>query len=198
MINRLILFKVLILISLQLSSQKASKPEILWALGHPFAALKMKKIKKKSDIIYNQTDIKTILDNYSSGGKLDAFRHVFFMAAFAQKIGINKLRKLGIAHEKGNYRQFLKHKNENGEMPDSLSSVMDLANNELGFEIGVAYKDLNLEKLKELVIWKIKTGNASILKRNKQGSFVDCNNNIIDLKLYAGKWFVPKCLTISD
>ncbi len=198
MICRLILFIVLTSISLKSNGQKASKPEILWALGHPFAALKMKKIKKKAEIIYNQPDIKTLLDNYSSGGKLDAFRHVFFMAAFAQHIKIKKLRKLGIAHEKGNYRQFLKHKTENGEVPDSLSNVMDLANNELGFEIGVAYKDLNLEKLKELVIWKIKTGHASILKRNKQGSFVDCNDNIIDLKLYAGKWFVPKCLTISD
>ncbi len=198
MICRFILFIVLTSISLQSKGQKASKPEILWAFGHPFAALKMKKIKKKAEIIYNQPDIKTLLDNYSSGGKLDAFRHVFFMAAFAQHIKIKKLRKLGIAHEKGNYRQFLKHKTENGEVPDSLSNVMDLANNELGFTIGETNKEKSLDELRHVVIKEILSGKALILKRNKEGRFLDCNDGVIDPAKFSGKWIIPKCLVASD
>lgn len=197
MICRFIIFLALLSISLQVHGQKASKQEVCWALWHPFAALKVKKIKKKADVIYNRPEIKARLDSYSGGGKLDAFRHVFFMAAFAQKIKIKKLRKLGVAHEKGNYKQFLKQKTENGEVPDSLSNVMDLANNELGFTIGLANKEKGLEALRPIVIKEILNGNALILKRNREGRFVDCNNNVIDPGLYKGKWFVPKCLVSS-
>jgi len=199
MLSKLKIFLLVISFSCGALAQKPFKQEVWWGLWHPIAALKVKKIKAKVDLIYDQPDIKDQLDNLSSGGKLDAFRHVFYMAAFAQKIKIKKLRKLGIAHEKGNYRQFLKHQNENGEVPDSLSSVMDLYNNELGLNIGgFPNKKMNLEKLKELVIWKIKTGNATIFKRNKQGFYVECDDKIIDLSLYKGKWFVPKCLVPSN
>lgn len=200
MLPKLKILLFLISFSYYACALKPFKQELCWAIWHPFAALKVKKIKAKADLIYAQPGIKDQLDNLSSGGKLDAFRHVFYMAAFAQKIKIKKLRKLGIAHEKGNYRQFLKHQNENGELPDSLSSVMDLYNNDVGLNIGssVAYKGMNLEKLKELVIWKIKSGNATILKRNKQGLYVECDDKIIDLSLYKGKWFVPKCLVPSN
>ncbi len=196
---KLKIFLLLISFSYCALAQKPFKQELWWSVGHPFAALKVKKIKAKADLIYDQPGIKDQLDNLSNGGKLDAFRHVFYMAAFAQKIKIKKLRKLGIAHEKGNYRQFLKRQNENGEVPDSLSSVMDLYNNELGLNIGgYPNKKMNLETLKELVIWKIKSGNAAIIKRNKQGLYVECDDKIIDLQLYKGKWFVPKCLVPSN
>ncbi len=200
MLPKLKILLFLISFSYYACALKPFKQELCWAIWHPFAALKVKKIKAKADLIYVQTGIKDQLDNLSSGGKLDAFRHVFYMAAFAQKIKAKKLRKLGIAHEKGNYRQFLKHQNENGEVPDSLSSVMDLYNNDVGLNIGSspAYKGMNLETLKELVIWKIKSGNATILKRNKQGLYVECDDKIIDLSLYKGKWFVPKCLVPSN
>ncbi len=197
MICRIIIFCVIVSISSQSKAQKASRQELCWAIWHPFAALKMKKIKKQATLIYNQPEIKTSLDNYSSGGKLDAFRHTFFMAAFAQKIKTKKLRKLGIAHEKGNYHQFLKREKENSEVPDSLSNAMDLANNELGFTIGSANKNVSLEELKQTVIKEILNGKAFILKRNKEGHFVDCNNNLIDPAAYSGKWFVPKCLVPS-
>ena len=126
---------------------------------------------------------------------LDMF---FFMAAFAQKIKIKKLKKLGIAHEKGNYRQFKKHQNEEGERPDSLSNVMDLNNNELGLKIGSENKKISLAELKELVINEIKNGKAQVIKRNHSGAYIDCNNNTINLKLYSNKWYVPKCLVPSN
>ena len=84
------------------------------------------------------------------------------MAAFAQKIKIKKLKKLGIAHEKGNYRQFKKYQNEEGERPDSLSNVMDLKNNDLGLKIGSENKKISLADLKELVINEIKNGTQKL------------------------------------
>jgi len=165
---------------------------------HPIAAIKVKKMYSKSYAIYNQPATKIALDNFNNGGKLDAFRHVFFMAVFSQKIKAKKIKKLGIAHEKGNYRQFKKHQNEEGEQPDSLSNVMDLKNNELGLIIGAENKKLPLDELKLKVIKEINAGKATIIKRNSNGHYVDCNNQLIDQKLYVNKWYVPKCLVLSD
>ena len=196
--RKLKIFLLLISFSYCALAQKPFKQELYWAIWHPIAALKVKKIHKRVLIVYNKSDTKLLLDNYGNGGKLDAFRHVFFMSAFSQKIKVKKLRKLGIAHEKGNYHQFLKLGTENGEVPDSLGSVMDLSNNELGFKIGLENKKKTLEELKEEVIKEIKEGKAIVMKRKKTGAYVDCNNKIIDLELYKGKWFVPKCLVPSD
>ena len=120
------------------------------------------------------------------------------MSVLSQKIKVKKLRKLGIAHEKGNYRQFKNHQNEEGERPDSLGNVMDLINNELGFKIGSENKKNSLGELKEIVITEIKNGKSVIIKRNKHGMYVECDNKIIDMQLYKGKWFVPKCLVPSN
>lgn len=180
------------------SVPKLSKYEKRWAAFHPLAAIHVKKITNKCFAIYNQPNIKTELDNFANGGKLDAFRHVFFMAAYGQKIKTKKLRKLGEAHEKSNYRQFLKSQMEFGERPDSLACIMDLKNNELGFKLSLANKKLNLDELKNLVISEIKKGNAFIIKRNSLGHYVDCNNEEIDTNVFSKQWFVPKCLVPSS
>ncbi len=178
-------------------SQKPSKHERIWAFKHPIAAIKAKHISKKCFIIYEQIKNNKRLDTNSNGGKLDAFRHVFFMAAFAQNIKIKKIDKLGLAHEKANYDQFLKNGFENGEVPDSISSVMDLKNNTLGFEIGIKEKKLNLMELSNLVITNINNGLAVIIKRNKKGKYVDCEGNII-LPTATKKWNINKCLVKSN
>jgi hypothetical protein len=194
--------KILLLflgLQLTVSAQipKTSIHEWTWALGHPFAALKVKKITKKCNKLIPQTNLNTHLDNYSNGGQLDAYRHTFYMAAYSQKVKPKKLRKLGQAHEKTNYRQFKKHKKEDGEIADSLSSVMDLKNNELGFKIGVENRNESLEALSVKVIEEIKKGNAFIMKRNSAGAYLDCEGNVIDLKEYKKVWNVPKCLVRS-
>lgn len=171
-----------------------SKHEKHWALSHPFAALKTRKIYKKCIPYYEEVKKSNTLDAFENGGKLDAFRHTFFMAAFAQKIKAKKLRKLGIAHEKGNYNSFLKGIMEDGELADSLSSVMDLQNNELGFKIGDANKKKSLKDLKDLVTGEIKKGEALYFKRNNSGQYLNCTNEEIDLENYKNKWFIPKCL----
>jgi hypothetical protein len=178
--------------------QSANDRDIIWGLFHPVSAIKIKKISKSLNVIYNLKEIKLELDSYENGGKLDAFRHTFFMAAFAQKVKISKLRKLGIAHEKGNYRQFIKNQTENKEIPDSMGTVMDLFNNELGYKIGKANKKLLLPDLKYIVLKEIQNGNALVMKRDKTGNYLDCENNIINTTLFFKKWFVPKCLVKSD
>ena len=142
--------------------------------------------------VYDEVRSKKELDGFESGGKTDAFRHVFFMAALSQKISVRKLRKLGKAHEKGNYKQFLKLQNEQGELPDSLGSVMDLQNNEVGFKIGTSNKNAEPQELKAKVIDAIKNGEAVYFKRNAEGNYVTCDGKTIERKNY--KWFVPKCL----
>ena len=185
-------FIAVILYAQKLSNR--SSYEKRWALAHPFAALKVKKIYKACLPYYEELKKINSLDNFESGGKLDAFRHVFFMAAFSQKIKTKKIRKLGIAHEKGNHLNFVQNIKEEGELADSLSGVMDLKNNELGFKISFENKKTKLKTLRDLVIEKIKNGDAVYFKRNTSGQYLTCEGEIINLENHKGKWFIPKCL----
>lgn len=175
-----------------------SRTEKCWAFAHPFAALKVKRIYKRCLPFYEEIKKNSSLDAFENGGKLDAFRHVFFMAAFTQKIKVKTIRKLGIAHEKGNYHHFLKVIKEDGELPDSLSTVMDLKNNELGFTIGNTNRNKDLIDLKNLVVGEIKKGEAVYFKRNSTGHYLNCNDETIDLEKYKNRWFIPKCLIATN
>lgn len=161
---------------------------------HPFAAIKVKHHLPEALKIYQEVKLSGTLDANESGGKLDAFRHVFSMAYLSQRIKVRKLRKLGIAHEKGNKRDFYKGRQEFGERADSLGCVMDLRNNDLGFEIGAQNQSVTKNELKALVIQEIKLGNAWYLKRNTKNEYVSCENVTIILENYSDKWFLPKCL----
>lgn len=192
---------VLVFLFAEIHSQKISsrsRYEKCWAFTHPCAALKVKKIYKRCAPIYEELKKNKTLDSFENGGKLDAFRHVFFMAAFDQKLKTKKLRKLGIAHEKGNYAHFLKNIKEDGELADSLSTVMDLQNNELGFRIGNCNKKTDLQNLKNLVIEAIKKGEAVYFKRNASGQYLNCAGEVIILENYQNKWFIPKCLVKTN
>jgi hypothetical protein len=180
------------------AQQRFSREERLWALGHPVAALRIRQISKRCDVLYSHSRVKQELDSFSSGGKLDAFRHVFYMAAFAQKIRLSAVRKLGEAHEKGNYRQFLAATTEEGELPDSLSSVMDLKNNELGLAIGCNFSKLTLLELERTVLYAISQGKAVIMRRDKGGNYLRCDGSEISPLVFRGKWAVPKCLVPSN
>lgn len=180
------------------SQHSISKYEVRWALFHPFAAIKVKVRLKKAMVIYHEVKNTNELDNFESGGKLDAFRHSFTMAFLAQRIKIRKLRKLGMAHEKGNKRQFEKNKTEHGERPDSLACEMDLRNNEVGFLIGKNNRKFSKEELKRAVISEIKAGNAWCLKRSSNNEYVSCENKPVLVENYREKWFVPKCLIKSN
>lgn len=191
-----IILLLIFLISVQaaVSKPRTSRYEFCWALVHPFAALKVKKIYKRTTKLFDQNELKVKLDPYASGGKLDAFRHVFYFAAFAQRISAKKLIKLGKAHERTNYLDFKRGKQEDEATADSLSCVMDLLNNEVGVKLGKENKKLSLEDLKQKVIELVNNGDVYTILRDQQGRFIDCNNNVLEMSKYKGKWFVPKCI----
>lgn len=138
-----------------------------------------------------------ILDGDGNGGRIDAFRHAYWMALLSQKIKIKKALKLGMAHEKGNYLQFKKHQLEEGTLPDSMSSVMDLWNNKVGAELGYLNRELNKNDLKEKIMRAITIGEMRILKKDSMGNYLQCNLEVIDLNQYR-QWNIPKCLIGSE
>lgn len=180
------------------SQHEISKYEYRWAMLHPFAAKKVQKHLAEAMDVYKEVKNTKQLDGFESGGTLDAFRHAFTMAYLSRYVQIDKLRKLGKAHEKGNEYFFYKNHQEFGERADSLACVMDLRNNELGFEIGKKSKNLPKEDLKNLIIEQIKEGNAWKLKKNSQNQYISCQNELILTENYKGKWFLPKCLVKSN
>jgi len=180
------------------SQHEISKYEYRWAIFHPFAAKKIQKHLKDAMIVYHSVKSSKLLDTIESGGTIDAFRHAYTMAYLSQYVKINKLRKLGKAHERGNKYFFYKNHQEFGERADSLACVMDLRNNELGFEIGKNNKNASKEDLKTIIIEQIKAGNAWILKKNDQNLYVSCKNEPIFIENYKNLWFLPKCLIKSN
>ncbi len=178
-----------------MKGQNTGSREKIWAFFHPITAMKMKKISKRCYTVYNNDSLKARLDKFENGGKLDAFRHVFFMASFAQKVGAKKLDRLGELHEKHNYKQFLKGDLEQGELPDSLSSVMDLYNNTIGIEIGRNNKKCSLNELKLICINAINNGKTVFMRRDKNGNYLDCNGRKVEL---IKKWSLDKCLVSQD
>ncbi len=180
--------------------RKLSVYEKRWVLIHPIAAWKVKRAYTEIKPVYMQVKQQVLLDTFESGGKLDAFRHIYSMAFLAQRVAAHKLRKLGRAHEKGNWQDFIRQKSEEGERPDSLACVMDEYNNEIGLNCGKGYrrKELSAEALKTCVIQLIRTGKAWYLKRDAAGHYVGCNNEPLDLQKYKDTWAVPKCLIPSS
>lgn len=180
------------------SQHEISKYEYRWAMLHPLAAKRVQKHLAEAMDVYKEVKSAKELDGFENGGTLDAFRHAFTMAYLARYVQIDKLRKLGKSHEKGNEYFFYKNHQEFGERADSLACVMDLRNNELGFEIGEKSKNVSKEELKNLIIEQIKQGNAWKLKKNSQNQYISCQNEAFLIENYKGKWVLPKCLVKSN
>src|SRR5579872_2980015 len=89
--------------------RKLSKPEKHWVILHPFVAKKAWRITKNVLLTVDSVKGMEELDNDINGGKLDAFKHSYWMAMLTVSIGAKKSNKLGIAHEKGNKHQFKNH-----------------------------------------------------------------------------------------
>ncbi len=173
-----------------------SKYEKHWAMRHPIAAIKVKRIYKRAKFhLINMWELKYKLDTFSVDGKLDAFRHIYYMAAFAQKVKPSKVRKLGIAHEKTNYLQYMKGRGSGEILPDSMSSVMDLLNNDIGIRLGRENRKLNYKELKNLVIQHILDGNGYYMLFDEKGNYLACDGKtVINRKQYVNDWYVPKCM----
>ncbi|MBS1646927.1 MAG: hypothetical protein JST67_06265 [Bacteroidetes bacterium] len=174
-----------------------SKYEKCWAWKHPFASFKIKKQQAQMYAVYTEVKQQHLLDTFENGGTLDAFRHSFAMAYFSRFVKVKKLQKLGVAHEKANHWQFLHHlPDEAGELPDSLSSVMDLKNNAKALSLANEVKNMSVATLKQKIISLIQEGFFFIIKRNEQGLYVTCQNQIIAPNALL-LWNSPKCLVES-
>ncbi len=180
------------------SFKKLTPPEKHWVIFHPFIAKKVYKISIKAKQISDSLANDIRFDGDKNGGQIDAFRHALWMAMLSQKYNWRKIYKLGIAHEKGNYYQYKKQKTEDGTLPDKISSDMDLLNNDAGRQIGLDNKSANTKQLIEIVKQEVLSGNLWIIKKNKNGDFLDENNKIINPKSLKGKWENNKCLVKSN
>jgi len=140
----------------------------------------------------------SLLDGKTNGGQVDAFRHGYWMAMLSAAINPRKALALGRAHEAGNKLDFLNNRAEDGEHPDSVSSVMDLFNNLQGVEVRKHHPDANAEEMRELIIKSILEGTFRILKTNRAGQFLDCSGQGLDLQFWKGRWDIPKCLISSS
>jgi len=177
---------------------KLPRPEKWWVMTHPFVAKKTYRISEYAKLSADSLTNDTLLDGDPAGGQVDAFRHCFWMSMMTQEIGWRRAKKLGNAHEKSNYLDWKKHRNEEGILPDKVSSDMDFVNNDTGIQIGMDFPKTPRDSLKLIIIQKIKDGELIIIKKDRFGNYLDCDGNIIDLKKYYGLWEIPKCLVPSN
>ncbi|GAB4294906.1 MAG: hypothetical protein Kow0068_19720 [Marinilabiliales bacterium] len=175
-----------------------SFPEKRWVICHPFIAKKAFKIGEEARKVSENMKNDRELDGDANGGQIDAFRHAFWMARLSQEIKWKKAYRLGIAHEKGNYRDFKKHRLEEGTLPDSASCEMDLRNNNKGIDIGKANPHADIEFLSNTIKKEILKGNLWIIYKDKRGNFLNCNGEIIPGSEIKGQWSNPKCLVPSN
>lgn len=178
--------------------RRVTRPEIMWAVTHPFVALKAIRLTKISLGISESMRADTSLDGQWIGGQLDAFRHAYWMAMLAQKIKPKKVLKLGYAHEKANRLDFKKGRLEETAVPDSIDGAMDYFNNARGVQLGCENRKASLEELKQIIKKEILAGNFKIVATDEQGHFIDCDGKVIDMQHWSGKWDIPKCLVPSN
>lgn len=177
---------------------KLSCPEKKWVIFHPFIAKETFNISIEAAKKAVQLKNDTTLDGDLNGGQLDAFRHAFWMARITQEYGWRKAHSLGKSHEKGNYKDFKKHRLEDGVLPDKQSCEMDFLNNDVGIQIGKDNLNAKQEDLAHIIINHILTGKLFIIKKNRTGKFLKCNNDIITDEEIFGKWDNPKCIVSSS
>jgi len=178
--------------------KKLSGPEKRWVYSHPFQAKKAFTITK---IVLSDVDSlkrSGVIGTDLNGGKLDAFKHAYWMASLTLAIGSKKALKLGIAHEKGNYRQFKKSKLEDAILPDSVSSAMDLHNNKKGAAIVEKDQDIYTKAVQKRIMDLLNEGKLLTIKKDKQGNYLYCEGTFIDMNDWKGKWGIPKCLVPSN
>jgi len=169
---------------------KVSSQEFWWAMGHPFIAAKAMRLSKYAIYVTDSLEKTGVLKD-RSGGQLDAFKHAYWMALLSQQMKVKKARKLGLAHEKFNYKQYKKGKGGG----DKAASDMDLWNNEVGLRIGSSHKDISKTELANLIVEAVKKGEMRIIKKNKEGKSLDSEGQLIDnssLKTWLNKrYLVP-------
>ncbi len=172
--------------------------EVWWVATHPFIAKKTYKISKQVRQTANEHIKDSELDGDYNGGMVDAFRHTLWMAVLVQEIRPKAVYKLGIAHEKGNKKDFEKKILEEGKLPDSVSCQMDLLNNQVGIDLGLQYLGQPYDTLVQIVKHAVKSGKCWKISKDSLGNFLDEQGNFIPESEWKGKWITPKVIVPSD
>lgn len=200
-----VLFFFVILLSFQSYSQsnwqrfKQLLPsQKTWVILHPFKAKKAYLVSLEANKISDSIAKTPLLDGDASGGQVDAFRHAYWMARLHQEIGKNAAKSLGKAHERDNYRQFKKLQLEDGEIPDKISSEMDLFNNSLGLTYTEKGKPYPKNGLIYRIANAILAGKHKVLKKDDTGSYLNCEGENLDKELLEKNWINNKCLVDSN
>ena len=178
--------------------EKLSTPKKWWVIMHPFKAKKSLEISNRANAVTNKILKSKIIGSHRYGGKVDAFRHAFWMASLKIEIGESSSRSLGEAHEKENYQFFKENKLEDGAIPDKPSMDMDLHNNNVGLSLVSKNEVITEDALVKRVIEAINEGKMLIIKKDKKNRFLSCNNVIITKNELKGKWINSKCLIASN
>jgi hypothetical protein len=174
--------------------RQLAKAEKRWVRCHLFVAKRAMQCTRLTEQLYEQAKKDSLITGPENGGKPDAFRHALWMALLTQNIGAKKALKLGIAHEKANFEFFLKKKNEYGELPDSMGSVMDVLNNQKGADLGLQYSKDSAQSMVKVVLRYLTNGELCMMKTDQSGRFLTCENQPINMENYSGQWNIPKCL----
>ena len=177
--------------------RQLAKAEKRWVRCHLFVAKRAMQCTRLTEQLYEQAKKDSLIIGPENGGKPDAFRHALWMALLTQNIGAKKALKLGIAHEKANYEFFLKKKNEYGELPDSMGTVMDLFNNQRGADLALQHSKDSTQVMVYVVLLSLTHGELCIMKTDQSGRFLTCENQPINMENYSGQWNIPKCLVSS-
>ncbi|NVK51926.1 MAG: hypothetical protein HWD85_03250 [Flavobacteriaceae bacterium] len=178
--------------------KKLECPEKIWVFFHLAKAKKAFLISKEAQQVSDSIANTPLLDGDKSGGQVDAFRHAYWLARLHQEIGKNAAKRLGIAHEKSNYKQFKKKQFEEGEIPDKISSEMDLFNN----NVGLSFTEKNVPYPKNGLIYRIANailaGKLKVIKKDRFGNYLTCNGTIIPKSKLKNSWENNKCMVNSN
>ena len=170
---------------------KLSGPEKAWVIFHPFIAKKTWKITEQA-----RMETKSLL--LSTISPISAIDNALWMASLSQKICWRKALKLGIAHEKGNYRKFKKHLLEDNSLADSMATVMDLFNNAFGIELSRNKPNFASDSLRETLILSILKGDLRIIWKNEDGNSLKCEGGLLKDNMEQIIWKSDRCLVPSD
>ena len=166
-----------------------------WGITHPFRAGRaftaMQETRQRVDSLFTAG----VFEQWIHGGRLDAYRHTYWMAITGSRIGIRAARKLGKAHERANYRDYLKGKTEEGILADATATEMDLHNNEAGLSLAEAYRSGQGSDVHKNIEELMQKGRLRMLKMDEKGNLLDCEGRICTrVTNTKNDWKLPICL----
>jgi hypothetical protein len=175
-----------------------SGPEKRWVLSHICVAGKAQRVSARVVTLTDSLKSITTMDGDLSGGKADALRHSLWMALLCQEMHWRKAKRLGNAHEKGNYLLSHKGESEDAVIPDKAAGEMDLWNNEKGLLIGKENRRSHEERLIELLIWMIEDGQMRVIAKDQFGRSLDAKGKMIPDDEWMGHWETRRVLVPSN